>query len=104
MTDIRELKELINSRFEQLDKKIEVGFAEVKGEIKRLDERINGVETRLDSVDKRLDSVDKRLDSVDKRLERLETSQKNQIWALIGILGTALLGLTSKILFFPGNL
>ena len=90
MTDIRELKELINSRFEQLDKKIEVGFAEVKGEIKRLDERINGVETRLDSVD--------------KRLERLETSQKNQIWALIGILGTALLGLTSKILFFPGNL
>ena len=61
MTDIRELKELINSRFEQLDKKIEVGFAEVKGEIKRLDERINGVETRLDSVDKRLDSVDKRL-------------------------------------------
>ncbi len=97
MTDIRELKELINSRFEQLDKKIEVGFVEVKGEIKRLDERINGVETRLDSVDKRLDSVD-------KRLERLETSQKNQIWALIGILGTALLGLTSKILFFPGNL
>lgn len=89
-TDITELKELINTRFEQLYKKMEIGFIEIKGEIKRLDERINGIE--------------KLLNTMDKRLEKVETSQKNQIWTLIGVLTTTIIGLTTRLFFFPGKL
>ncbi|ACK72919.1 conserved hypothetical protein [Gloeothece citriformis PCC 7424] len=41
--ELKELKELINSRFEQLDKKLEVYIA-------RSDERLKAIEGRLDTM------------------------------------------------------
>jgi hypothetical protein len=49
MSDItnQDLKELILAKFNELDKKVEVGFAELKGEIKRIDEKLIGIDKRL---------------------------------------------------------
>ena len=81
-TDIRELKELISHRFEQLDKKIEVGFAEVKGEIKRVEEKLEA-----------------KIDGLDKRLSNEEVVSRT---AFIAVVGGVAAGLV-KLFFFPGN-
>ncbi len=88
-TDIRELTELISYRFEQLDKKIEVGFAEVKGEIKRLDEKIEGQVARLEE----------KINGLDKRLSNEEVVSRT---AFIAVVGGVAAGLV-KLFFFPGN-
>jgi tetrahydromethanopterin S-methyltransferase subunit G len=50
--------------------------------------------------------IETKLDSLDKRLEKVEDSQKAQVWTLIGILATAVLGILvagARILFFWHN-
>ncbi|PSB56192.1 hypothetical protein [Chamaesiphon polymorphus] len=49
-TDLRELKDLINA----LDKKIDLGFAEVKGEFKEVNARLTLVEASITKLDGRL--------------------------------------------------
>jgi tetrahydromethanopterin S-methyltransferase subunit G len=41
------------------------------------------------NVEKRLDSMDKRFDKMELQIEKVENNQGKQIWALIGILFTA---------------
>ena len=87
-TDIRELKDLIQGldrKIDGLDKKIDLGFAnvdiklaEIKGDIKTLDTRVVEVENKLDKQDTRL-------------------------WAFGGIILTAALGLTIKLLAFADH-
>ncbi len=101
-TDIRELKDLIqgldrkidgldkktdglDKKIDGLDKKIDLGFAnvdiklaEIKGDIKTLDTRVVAVENKLDKQDTRL-------------------------WAFGGIILTAALGLTIKLLAFADH-
>ena len=62
------------------------GFAEVKGDIKSLERRMN---ERFDGVDKRFDEVDERLDVVERllasnRIERLEDGMR-QVKTLLKI-------------------
>lgn len=80
--DLKEVLNSINQKLDNLQKdvtdiKIELATfqGEVKGDIKSLDEKVT---------------------TLDKRVEKIENSQKNQIWALIGILGTALLGTVGR--------
>jgi hypothetical protein len=77
-TDMRELKDLIQG----LDRKIDLGFAnvdiklaEIKGDIKSLDTRVVEVENKLDKQD-------------------------THLWTFGGIILTAALGLTIKLLAF----
>ncbi|MGH2416255.1 MAG: polyhydroxyalkanoate biosynthesis repressor PhaR, partial [Microcystaceae cyanobacterium] len=63
---------------------------------KKMTEQYNALDKKFDVY---IAKTDEKLTAIDKRLERLETSQKNQIWALIGILGSVLVGLTGKLLF-----
>ena len=82
-TDLSQVLSQINQKLDNLQKEVSesrtetrVAIAEVKGDIK----------------------------SIDQRLKNGETSQKNQAWTLIGILATAVLGILvagGKILFFP---
>jgi tetrahydromethanopterin S-methyltransferase subunit G len=66
-TDLREVLAQINQKLDGINE-IRVELAEIRGDIKALDERVSGL---------------------DKRLERVEGGQNKQIWALIGILFTA---------------
>jgi hypothetical protein len=88
MSDItnQELKELILS----LDKKMEVGFTELKGEIKR-------VETELKGEIKR---IDQKFDGVDKRLIAEESLTRS---VFIGLF-LAVITAGVKYFFFPSSI
>ncbi len=75
--DANALKEDVNRRFDQMDRRID-------GVEQSLSNRIDGVEQslsrRIDSVEKsladRIDRVEFRIDKVEHRLELIETDQK----------------------------
>ncbi|MBR8828882.1 MAG: hypothetical protein DSM107014_13440, partial [Gomphosphaeria aponina SAG 52.96 = DSM 107014] len=83
----------------ELDKKVEVGFTKVDGELKRLEEKIDSntkrLEEKIDSSVKRLDekiefglkNVTDQIDSIDRQLEDTKFVSRATISAiLIGLL------------------
>ncbi|MFY7934498.1 MAG: polyhydroxyalkanoate biosynthesis repressor PhaR, partial [Microcystis aeruginosa] len=62
--------------------KLEIGVTDLKGDIKVLDEKIEGIDNRLISV---------------------EGTQKNQVWTLIILLGSAIITAAWKV-FFSSNI
>ncbi|MDJ0564234.1 MAG: polyhydroxyalkanoate biosynthesis repressor PhaR, partial [Microcystis sp. M49629_WE12] len=62
--------------------KVEIGLTDLKGDIKVLDEKIEGIDNRLKSV---------------------EGTQKNQVWTLIILLGSAIFTAGWKV-FFSSNI
>ena len=102
-TDLKELKSLINDRFD-----------EVKGDLNNIDKRLTVIETRLEEWKPSIDKVanlseqsakaDEKLDSLNRGLEDLkEQSQKQdgRLWLLVTGLFLTLLGAVAKIVFFP---
>ena len=76
--DLREVLAEMNKKLDRIDNNVnelKVEFADVKGDIKALDGKVSGL---------------------DKRLEKVEGSQNRQIWALIGILFTAISGVVIR--------
>ncbi|MEA5472600.1 hypothetical protein VB714_27300 [Spirulina sp. 06S082] len=135
-TEIEELRQLIlamdlkaEKRMDRLEKIIEVGFTQVNGEIKRIDERIGHVEKRIDDTNQRIDdtrsslekqmqqmqsSLEKRIDDTNQRID--DTNQRiddtntrlNSItigfFSIVGILVTGMLTVLGKLVFFPNPL
>jgi peptidoglycan hydrolase CwlO-like protein len=106
-----ELRELINSYFNQLNKKLDV-----------YDSRFDQLDKKLDAYDSRFDQLDKKLDvymaKTDERLKAIEENIKDlkdqinatnaRFWTLIAFLGTGflggmgtLIGLFIKVFLFP---
>ncbi|WP_017295782.1 hypothetical protein [Geminocystis herdmanii] len=86
--DLKELKDLINSKFEQVDRKFEKVFEEltsIKVDIATVKSDVNGLGKRLDETK----------EALSKRLDNLEFIARSVIG---GILVALLLGL-SKILY-----
>jgi hypothetical protein len=52
-TDIRELEDLIQN----LDKKIDTGFAKLKNDTGDIEQKIDKIDTRLIAVEKKIDSI-----------------------------------------------
>ena len=135
-TDIDDLRQLIlamdikaERRMDRLEKIIEVGFTEVKGEIKRLDERIGHVENRINDTNRRIDDTNQRVNdtrvSLEKQMEKMQSSLEKQIGdtnqriddtnarlnsitigflGIVGILVTGILTVLGKLVFFPSSL
>jgi DNA repair exonuclease SbcCD ATPase subunit len=80
-SDLKELKDLINSRFDELDDKIQA-----------LDNRLNIYATK---TDERLDNIKEGLTELRKQSEK----QDNRLWVLISAMFLALLGLVFKMSF-----
>ncbi|REJ57744.1 MAG: polyhydroxyalkanoate biosynthesis repressor PhaR [Microcystis aeruginosa DA14] len=75
----------IEGKIDKIDErltKVEIGLTDLKGDIKVLDEKIEGMENRLISV---------------------EGTQKNQVWTLIILLGSAIITAAWKV-FFSSNI
>ncbi|ACK73046.1 conserved hypothetical protein [Gloeothece citriformis PCC 7424] len=82
-SDIKELKEFINSRFDELtsqvgaiDKKLDIYIA-------KTDEKLNYIEQNLND------------------LKKQSEKQDNRLWLLISGLFLTMLGAIAKFLFFP---
>ncbi|MBF2055835.1 MAG: DUF4164 domain-containing protein [Cyanobacterium sp. T60_A2020_053] len=92
---------------------IEIGLIDVlnklDSKIDKLDSKIDALEDKLDSkidkLDSKIDGLEEKLDS---KIEKLETSINNRFntltlgfLGLVGVLVTGLLGIVTKIVFFP---
>ncbi len=82
--DLKDVLNKLDQRFDKVDQKLEALAKDVTdlkvGQV-RLEEKLSG----------EIKALDIKVDGIDKRLEKVETSQKNQIWALISILSTVVL-------------
>jgi uncharacterized protein YaaN involved in tellurite resistance len=81
---IKEVSQKVDTLHQSVNErltKLEIGQAELKGDIKALTEKVEGM---------------------DKRLENVEGTQKNQVWTLIILLSGAI-ATASWRAFFSGN-
>ena len=53
--------DVMNSKFEKVDKRLD-----------RIDDRLDGIDDRLDGIDDRLDGIDDRLNGIDNRLDNMD--------------------------------
>ncbi|MBL1210969.1 hypothetical protein [Geminocystis sp. GBBB08] len=84
--DLKELKDLINSKFEKIDNKFE-----------RVFEELTDIKVDIATLKTEVSTINKRLDSVDNRLNTVTLG----VFGLIGVLVTSLLTFVGKVVFFP---
>lgn len=77
-TDLREVLGEINNKLETVSK-----------DVNQIQVKLATIDTKVDGLEKRLDNMDKRFDKVEQQIEKVESNQSRQVWALIGILFTA---------------
>ncbi len=86
---VNDIDKKVDVGFAKIDKKVDVGFAEVKGEFKRIDVELKRIEEKLDN----------KLDGYGKRLEGAEFISRASVMAIfIGFAG--LVGGLAKLIFF----
>jgi predicted nuclease with TOPRIM domain len=71
-------------------------LAEMNKKLDRIDNNVNELKVELADVKEEIKALDGKVSSLDKRLEKVEGSQNRQIWALIGILFTAISGVVIR--------
>lgn len=71
-------------------------LAEMNKKLDRIDNNVNELKVELADVKGEIKALDGKVSSLDKRLEKVEGSQNRQIWALIGILFTAISGVVIR--------
>jgi tetrahydromethanopterin S-methyltransferase subunit G len=80
-----------DERLDDLSKKVDDGFADLKAEMR---ERFDRLEAQFDRVDKRFEQVDKRFEAMDARFDSLSRNLLQVagmiIAAVIGLLATQL--------------
>ena len=81
--EFKELKDLINQRFEELN-----------GEQKAIDKKMD---IYIAKTDEKLDSIQRNIDDLKKQSEK----QDNRLWILVTGLFLTLMGAVAKIVFFP---
>ena len=71
-------------------------LAEMNKKLDRIDNNVNELKVELADVKGDIKALDGKVSSLDKRLEKVEGSQNRQVWALIGILFTAISGVVIR--------
>ena len=71
-------------------------LAEMNKKLDRIDNNVNELKVELADVKGDIKALDGKVSSLDKRLEKVEGGQNRQIWALIGILFTAISGVVIR--------
>jgi hypothetical protein len=81
---------------------------DLKEYLTKFDQRFDRLEQKLEIMNNRLTNLEvgqarleEKIDSLEKDTKELKGSQKAQIWTLIGILGTALLGTVIRYIIIP---
>ena len=64
--------DVMNSKFEKIDKRLDG----IDNRLDGIDDRLDGIDDRLDGIDNRLDGIDNRLDNMDIRITRMDADNK----------------------------
>jgi hypothetical protein len=78
---------------------IETDLREVLAQINQKLDGINDIRVELAQIRENIKSPNKKVSSLDKRLKRVEENRNKQIWALIGILFTAVVATAIRFVF-----
>ncbi|MBW4622410.1 MAG: hypothetical protein KME17_24020 [Cyanosarcina radialis HA8281-LM2] len=107
-TDLSTVLERIERKLDKIDEKFEAKFDALQKEvsdfktetfvaIESLKGDIKGVQGEIKGIQGDIKTLDTKIDGIDKRLDKVETSQKNQIWSLIVLAFTAVLGMIGAL-------
>ncbi len=77
---------------------LEEVLKELKQEIKDVNAKLD----KLNTIEVQIATLTEKVDGMDKQLEKVEGTQKNQVWALIVLLGGAIVTAGAR-LFFIAN-
>jgi hypothetical protein len=66
------LREEMERRFEQMDRRFELLREEMERRFEQVDQRFEQVDKRLEQIDQRFEQVDKRLEQIDQRFEQID--------------------------------
>ncbi|MGK7958702.1 MAG: hypothetical protein AB4063_26095 [Crocosphaera sp.] len=97
--EIRQEMKEVKQEIKEINQKIDNNHKEVKQEIQEFKEDVN---KRLTHLEVGQGTLTEKVEGMDKRLQNVEGTQKNQIWALIVIVASAIITGGAK-LFFTAN-
>ncbi len=92
----KEVNEKIDNNYKEVNEKIDRNHQEIKQEIKEFQK---DVDKRLNNLEVGQVALTKKVESIDTRLQNVEGTQKNQIWALIVIVASAIITGGAKLFF-----
>ena len=78
---------------------IETDLREVLAQINQKLDGINDIRVELAQIRENIKSPNEKVSSLDKRLKKVEENRNKQIWALIGILFTAVVATAIRFVF-----
>ena len=70
--------------------------------LKRMEDKLDKIDTRLNHLEVGQAKLTEKVEGIDNRLKTVEGTQKNQVWALIVLLGGAIVTAGWRI-FFTAN-
>ena len=93
---------------------IQTDLAEILNKLdSKFDEKFNKLDSKFDKLSEDVNQLKvgqaqliTKVDNIDKEISEIKGSQNKQIWALIGIVFAAIIGLAGtlgKIVFFPST-
>ena len=82
---------------------LEAVLTRIEGKIDKIDERLTKVEIGLTDLKGDIKVLDEKIEGMDNRLISVEGTQKNQVWTLIILLGSAIITAAWKV-FFSSNI
>lgn len=102
-TDLAEILKKLDSRFDKLENKIDT---EIRQGLKSLGDRLSKLELGQEEIKGEIKVIKTDQINIKEQVGEIKGSQKAQLWSLIVILATALLGIlvaAGKILFFAST-
>jgi predicted nuclease with TOPRIM domain len=69
---------------------------DLKDILAKIDTHLEKIDDRLSRLETGQARVEEKLDSLGNRVEKLEGSQSKQVWTLIGIIGTTVIGVVIR--------
>lgn len=82
-TELKELKQFIGDRFDQLDGKVE----KLATKVDSIDKRLIAVETKVDSTEKRLGTVESKLPDISEKFGELKNWRQIAFLIIAAVVG-----------------
>ena len=89
---------VVNQRFHDLEGRMERGFDQVDQRLTQVDQRFGQVDHRFDRLESRME---RGFSDLRQEMDRFRQTTTRQLWVMVGIMSSAIIGTLIKLLFFP---
>ncbi|MDJ0578759.1 hypothetical protein [Crocosphaera sp.] len=98
---LKRIEDKIDSNHKEMRQEIKEVKQEIEEFKKDVNDKLDKVNERLNNLEVGLGTLTEKVEGMDKRLQNVEGTQKNQIWALIVIVASAIITGGAKLFFTP---